>query len=81
MSESQRMPDTPFRLAEAERRLGKLEDRTEGISPLATEVKGLREALGDLKGEVKTLRMAIITAAISFAGGAVTLALSIILKG
>jgi hypothetical protein len=73
------VPDIPYRVGEAERRLTVIEGKTEEIPVLRNETAHLAEALHELGEEVKALRRAIVTAAISFAASAVILAISVLL--
>lgn len=84
------MPDVRWRLADAERRLEHLEERTEDLSALKAEIESLQKQIetlalvwgkrtDEIQEEVRVLRRTLITAAVSFAGGALLLAVSIAL--
>jgi DNA anti-recombination protein RmuC len=66
-----------YRLQSHERRIQELERRTENVNVHANEIQNLWAATNNLAKEVGDLRKAIITAAVSFAGGALLVAFTI----
>ncbi len=73
------LPDVAWRLTSSEQRLDRLESRTQDLNKTESEILGLRRDLEALRDDVASLRRAIITSAISFASGAVILAISILI--
>lgn len=67
-----------FHLSELERRVARLEDRTEDLPAIRASAAGLTETVRSLGDEVRALRRAIVTAAISFAVSSVLVAVSVL---
>jgi hypothetical protein len=74
-----RLPDIPYRVGELERRISHLEDRAEALPVLTANGEYLSKELNILGEEVRALRRAIVTAAISFAGSALLIAVSVLI--
>ncbi len=72
------LPDT-FHFTELERRLQRLEDRTEDLPAIRAQADSLSSVVRDLGEELKALRRAIVTAAISFAVSSVLVAVSVLI--
>lgn len=71
------MPDVLVRLAECERRLGVIEaNMREDIRELSRDVD---RTFGELSKKVDALNSALMTAALSLAGGLILLAISVLL--
>ncbi len=66
-------------MSEHERRIARLEDRTEDLPAIRAEAESLSRVVGQLGEEVKALRRAIVTAAISFSVSAVLVAVSVLI--
>jgi hypothetical protein len=73
------LPNLIYRMVEAERRLGRVEERTEDVRILRAEYGHLSGRITELTDEVRALRRAVVTAAISFAASAVLIAITTIL--
>lgn len=73
------LPDIPYRVQELERRLNNLEERAEVLPALRADGVHLSKELDILSDEVRALRRAIVTAAISFAGSAILIAISVLI--
>lgn len=58
--------------------MARLEDRTEDLPAIRASAAGLTETVRSLGEEVKALRRAIVTAAISFAVSSVLVAVSVL---
>ncbi len=67
------------RLRRLEQDVQKLFDRTDDLSAIRAEIVDIQRQVDRLGEEVKSLRRAVVTAAISFAGGTLILAMSILL--
>lgn len=72
------MPDIPYRVGDLERRLLKVEDRLEDVPVLRNDTNHNSNAIHELADEVKALRRALYTAALSFAIGALSIAISVL---
>lgn len=73
------MPDVHVRLDECERRLNELEHDTRDINVYRQQILDLWTVIRETREEVSSLRRVIVSAAISFAGGALILAATIVL--
>lgn len=72
------MPDTIlYRLGLCEQRMRDLDERTRNVNVMASDLVHLGNTVHELSEEVGALRKAIVTAALSFAGGALLIAFSI----
>lgn len=69
----------PYRLGEVERRLARIEEKSEALPTLKANSETLARDLLVLADEVRALRRAIVTAAISFAGSALLIAVSVLI--
>lgn len=69
---------TRYRLQELERRISSVESRTEPVPVLRVELNTLQKQVSDLAEDVRSLRRALYTAALSVTGGAVVFAATIL---
>ncbi len=69
----------PYRIGEVERRLARIEEKSEALPTLKANSETLARDLLVLADEVRALRRAIVTAAISFAGSALVIAVSVLI--
>ena len=72
------MPENlSWRQDQAERRLDRLEQRTEDLGVQRQEIANLWRAINELKDEVTSLRRSLITAAVTFGVSSIIVAVSI----
>lgn len=72
-------PETPYRIQETERRLNKLEERTEDIAVMRSELRGLAKMVEHLSDKADANQRALLATALSVTGSAIIIALSIFL--
>jgi len=72
------MPVEEYRFKELERRVGRLENNTEDINVIRNELSNLKVDVHDLGQEVRSLRRALYTAALSVTGGAIVFAFTVL---
>ncbi len=65
------MSDYEFRLRELERRMGKVEDATAAVPVMQRDLAAIHEDSGELRDDVRSLRRALYTTALSIVGGSV----------
>ena len=66
------------RLEQLERRIARLEERLENLPAWREQIAENRRGLDKLIADVSSLRLAVVTAAISFAGGALLIAAGLV---
>lgn len=67
-----------WRLGEVERRVARIEQRLEDLPAWREQTTEHGRAIDTLQEEIRSLRVAVITAAISFAGGALLIAAGLV---
>jgi len=62
---------TDYRIGELERRMGKVEDATSAVPVMQRDIALIREDFDDTRDDVRSLRKALYTTALSIVGGSV----------
>lgn len=71
------MSEIEFRLREIERRVGKVEDATAAVPVMQRDITAIASDSAETKDEVRSLRRALYTTALSIMAGAVMFAFSV----
>lgn len=71
------MSDTEFRLRELERRMGKVEDATAAVPVMQRDIATIVKEGEEVRDDVRSLRRALYTTALSIMGGSVLFAFSV----
>lgn len=70
------MTEAEFRLRELERRMSKVEDATGAIPVIQRDMASMKEDIGEVKDDTRSVRRALYTTALSIVGAVVIFALT-----
>lgn len=69
------MPDD-YRWQEMQRRMARVEALTEQVPVMARDIAGIKEDMGEVKEETKSIRRALYTSALSIVGAVIIFAIT-----